>query len=101
METNQAPIIAKVEETKKATNETLNLTSEPISHQTNNKQISETKVIKNVNFASAKIDPSKTKTRIAPPTEAQIDEVLNGFSSAEIASLSNNSEQDVYLDLYN
>lgn len=101
VDTAQTPVIAKVEAPEIAQKETLNLTSAPISHQTNDRQIANTKVSKNVDFASAKLDATKMKTKIAPPTEAQIDEVLNGFSSAEIASLSNNSEQDVYLDLYN
>ncbi|SFI29882.1 hypothetical protein [Halpernia frigidisoli] len=35
------------------------------------------------------------------PTEDKVDDVLDEFSSSEIASLSNNTEQDVYLDLYN
>ncbi|SEG19311.1 hypothetical protein SAMN05421847_1688 [Halpernia humi] len=88
-----------VEKTEKA-----NLTSTPISHHTANHQLAKnenSKSVKSADLVAVKANTSKTKTTIMPPTEAQIDEVLNGFSSAEIASLSNNSEQDVYLDLYN
>lgn len=31
----------------------------------------------------------------------QLDAILDGFSSSDLASLGNNNEQDVYLDLYN
>ena len=63
------------------------LTPKPISHLKSAKQS-----LNNVAVA---------KVKVSPPTEEQIDSVLDGFSSTEIASLSNNSEQDVYLDLYN
>lgn len=66
------------------------LTLIQFSHPTVGKQIKN-----NTDFASVK------NSKINHPTEAQIDSVLDGFSSSEIASLSNNTEQDVYLDLYN
>jgi hypothetical protein len=66
------------------------LTSVPVSHLIVKKQPSN-----NVNLATA------NNLKGNPPTEAQIDEVLDSFSSSEIASLSNDTEQDVYLDLYN
>ena len=36
-----------------------------------------------------------------PQTELQMDHILAGFTSAELADVSRNAEQDVYLDLYN
>lgn len=38
---------------------------------------------------------------VAKPTEAMVDEVLSNFSLAEIKEVSKNTEQDVYLDIYN
>ncbi|WP_292008259.1 hypothetical protein [Chryseobacterium sp.] len=38
---------------------------------------------------------------VSRPTEAQMNEYLDAFSSSEISELANNSAQDVYLDLYN
>ncbi|MGS0747972.1 hypothetical protein [Halpernia sp. GG3] len=67
-----------------------NLTSQKVSHLNGIKQSKGNTDLATVN-----------KMRTNSPTEAQIDNVLDGFSSSEIASLSNNSEQDVYLDLYN
>ena len=68
----------------------VNLTSQKGSHLNGIKQ-------SKGNADLATVNKMKTNS----PTEAQIDNVLDGFSSSEIASLSNNSEQDVYLDLYN
>lgn len=44
--------------------------------------------------------PASVKT-VSVTTEKQVDNVLDGFSQKEITSLMANSEQDVYLDLYN
>lgn len=66
------------------------LTSTAVSHLTAKKQ-----TVVNADLTSS------VNKKTNPPTEAQIDNVLDGFSSSEIASLSNNTEQDVYLDLYN
>lgn len=101
IETNQMRVIAKDEQPKVSEKESLNLTSSPISYPNVRKQLSTLQTTKNVNFAKAKIEVTKMKTKIETPTDAQIEEVLNGFSSSEIASLNNNAEQDVYLDLYN
>ncbi|WP_231433703.1 MULTISPECIES: hypothetical protein [unclassified Chryseobacterium] len=43
----------------------------------------------------------KTVTASAKQTEKQMNEYLDAFSSSEIADLASNSNQDVYLDLYN
>lgn len=72
----------------KASTSNLTLTEIP------NQKINKTAQI-NTNLATSK------KLNINPPADLQIDAVLDGFSSSEIASLSNNTEQDVYLDLYN
>ena len=66
------------------------LTSTKFTHLSNKEQIQN----------SARLANS-SKVKSNEPTEAKIDEVLDGFSSAEITLLSNNTEQDVYLDLYN
>lgn len=47
------------------------------------------------NFASK-------KENIKPQTsELQVDQILASFTSAELADVGKNSEQDIYLDLYN
>jgi hypothetical protein len=70
--------------------DTVELSPKPVSQINIKKQIQH-------NIALA----ASTKIKINVPTGEQIDSVLDGFSSSEIASLSNNTEQDVYLDLYN
>lgn len=40
------------------------------------------------------------KTAVQTP-EVQVDQILSSFTSAELADLGNNAEQDIYLDLYN
>lgn len=44
---------------------------------------------------------AKAVTASAKQTEKQMNEYLDSFSSSEIADLASNSNQDVYLDLYN
>ena len=45
-------------------------------------------------------DPIQPKTVVQTP-EVQVDQILSSFTSAELADLGKNSEQDIYLDLYN
>ena len=41
----------------------------------------------------------QNKTKTLNP-EVQVDQILAGFTSAELADLGKNTEQDIYLDLY-
>lgn len=42
------------------------------------------------------------KEKVKPQTsELQVDQILASFTSAELADVGKNSEQDIYLDLYN
>ncbi|MBU4538862.1 MAG: hypothetical protein L6264_03300 [Weeksellaceae bacterium] len=43
----------------------------------------------------------QTKRITAPVSEVQVDQMLSNFTSAELADLGKNTEQDIYLDLYN
>lgn len=55
-----------------------------------------------VAFSKNKINKTNPiETVIAPNPEVQMDQILANFTSAELADLGKNSEQDVYLDLYN
>lgn len=47
-------------------------------------------------------NPVKVKSKTSQTiTEADMNEYLDSFTSSEIAELANNSNQDIYLDLYN
>lgn len=48
--------------------------------------------------ASADVQTSRITT---PVSEVQVDQMLSNFTSAELADLGKNTEQDIYLDLYN
>ncbi len=48
-----------------------------------------------VNFAT------QQEKRKVKNTDLQVDQILSNFSRAELADLSQNTEQDIYLDLYN
>ncbi len=58
--------------------------------------------VSHANYTPAK---HKEQPQAAPPavrkTEQQVDQILAGFTRADLADLANNAEQDVYLDLYN
>lgn len=43
----------------------------------------------------------KSRMVVNTPIDEKVDDVLDGFTAKEIASLTTNAEQDVYLDLYN
>ncbi len=43
----------------------------------------------------------ETKPATSQNPEVQVDQILANFTSAELADLGKNAEQDVYLDLYN
>ena len=44
---------------------------------------------------------AKKKEYVPQNPEIQVDQVLSSFTSAELADLGKNIEQDIYLDLYN
>lgn len=44
---------------------------------------------------------AQTKQKIVPNPEVQVDQILASFTSAELADVGRNTEQDIYLDLYN
>lgn len=44
---------------------------------------------------------NQNKQKISPNPEVQVDQILAGFTSAELAAVGRNTEQDIYLDLYN
>lgn len=68
---------------------------------TNQKVIS----LKNTDVSVAKSKVIKNTEKVNLPkkvsVETRMNEYLDSFTSAEIAELANNSNQDVYLDLYN
>lgn len=76
-------------------NSTLDLTSEPIAYQNKTEQ---QKVI-------YKPGPTESLRKIenvkAPNPEVQVDQILATFTSADLADVGKNTEQDIYLDLYN
>lgn len=54
-----------------------------------------------VNVSNKGINEKQDIVSANPNTEKQVDQILANFSSAELADLGKNTEQDVYLDLYN
>lgn len=44
---------------------------------------------------------NQEKTTVTQNPDVQVDQILANFSSADLADLGKNTEQDVYLDLYN
>ncbi len=92
--------IQPVSETKSIQNiEKSNLTSDKISHPKESKR--EVAEVKNV--------LAKTETKVTKPQTASItmsdeeiaEQVISSLTNAEVAELAINTEQDVYLDLYN
>ncbi|QBO57742.1 hypothetical protein [Chryseobacterium salivictor] len=72
------------------------LTSVAQAHQKENKEQQITISAKgNAGFANQ----SRQKTSQNP--EVQVDQILASFTSAELADVGRNTEQDIYLDLYN
>lgn len=67
------------------------LTSEPIANL-NTKRVSQ----KGQNISTIKNVKMVTK-----PIDEKVDDVLDGFTATDLALLTVNTEQDVYLDLYN
>lgn len=62
----------------------------------------ESKTIINVaESAETKRVASKNIQTAVQTPEVQVDQLLSSFTSTELADLGNNSEQDIYLDLYN
>lgn len=45
--------------------------------------------------------PIKKSAAAVKGSEAQVDQILASFSSADLADMGKNGEQDIYLDLYN
>ena len=62
----------------------------------------ESKTIINVaqNAETKRVASKNIQTAVQTP-EVQVDQLLSSFTSTELADLGNNSEQDIYLDLYN
>jgi len=56
-----------------------------------------------VGVVSSKVTSTDVQTKriTAPVSEVQVDQMLSNFTSAELADLGKNTEQDIYLDLYN
>lgn len=52
------------------------------------------------NAETKKVVSKNIQTAVQSP-EVQVDQLLSSFTSTELADLGNNSEQDIYLDLYN
>ncbi len=64
-------------------------------------------------YQKAKIEPSvvakkgntsfanQKKRKAVQNPEVQVDQILSSFTSAELADVGKNTEQDIYLDLYN
>ena len=84
-----------VYENNKAGKTNVDLTSEPIAYQNKTAQ---QKVI-------YKPEPTKLVRKIenvkASNPELQVDQILATFTSADLADVGKNTEQDIYLDLYN
>jgi hypothetical protein len=51
--------------------------------------------------AAKPVSPANKRLAAAPKAELQMEMILDDFSAEDLAALSQNSEQDVYLDLYN
>lgn len=49
----------------------------------------------------AKIQPTKKTVQAAPKVEEEMEQILQSFTTEELALLSQNMEQDIYLDIYN
>ena len=71
------------------------LTSVENDHQKNKTERKTNTTAKTVKFANQK-EQGKVKN-----SDLQVDQILSNFTRAELADLSQNSEQDIYLDLYN
>lgn len=71
-----------------------NLTSSTNQNQTEATTPTQPAKMKNTGVARSK------KIKTTNP-ETQVDQILSSFTSAEIADVSRNTEQDIYLDLYN
>ncbi|WP_417428101.1 hypothetical protein [Halpernia sp.] len=69
----------------------LDLTSTRVKHLNIKEEV------QNNNLALQKVNKNMQNS----PIEDKVDKVLDNFSSTEIAAFTNNTEQDVYLDLYN
>ena len=57
-----------------------------------------------INHNTAKVNASiatKKEKVVAPSPEIQVDQILASFTSADMANVGKNTEQDIYLDLYN
>ena len=71
------------------------LTSVAQIHQTRSTEPSNISTNRSASFANKK----EQKTTQNP--EVQVDQILADFTSAELATVGRNTEQDIYLDLYN
>lgn len=67
----------------------------------NSLEKNETKEIKKQQISIAKIEQPKKVSTQKSNTDEQVEMILASFSNEEIAAISKNTEQDVYLDLYN
>ena len=61
---------------------------------------------KNAKENSISVEPARNietqkESRVSPNPEAQVDQILASFTSAELSAVGRNTEQDIYLDLYN
>ncbi|QOW11092.1 hypothetical protein Q73A0000_12360 [Kaistella flava (ex Peng et al. 2021)] len=71
------------------------LTSVEQTHQKESTEPATIQTKGNVSFADQK------KLKVSPNPEVQVDQILASFTSAELADVGRNTEQDIYLDLYN
>ena len=83
----------------KPINEEVQIEEVPVSNLTyvadNNQKVIEKPEVQKASFATPR------KPVIAQNPEIQVDQILASFTSADLADLGKNAEQDVYLDLYN
>lgn len=71
----------------------INLTSAPKSNHIERKTTTD--------VSSKETEKMAIKTTTVQTPDTKMEQVLSGFTSAELADLGDNTEQDVYLDLYN
>ncbi len=79
----------------------LTKTEKVIASNTKTTKASRTTVANKVNSTNAQVTSTEAKVQTASvKTDAKVDQILEVFSDSELAELSQNTENDVYLDLY-
>lgn len=98
---NQDQVSDKIKEQQKADAAIAYKTfEEDLTSVTENNQKEEQGTIAQVS-EKTNINSAPKKKEITATPEVQVDQILANFTSTELATVAKNSEQDIYLDLYN